>query len=391
MAKTVLEKLLLKEVNIPNPGSVEISGDVIPEKISSHGVVIHTGAKISGKETFICQGVRLGTEGPVTVNNCVIGPGVELKSGFFENSVFLEGVTLGYGSHVRQGTIMEEFSSIAHTVGLKQTILFPYVTLGSLINFCDCFMAGGTGRKNHSEVGSSYIHFNFTPFQDKATPSMMGDVPRGVMLTEKPIFLGGQGGLVGPCRIGYGNTIAAGVVNRNDETGENLLILGKQPRYGSMKFDPSAFLNVDHIYKNNIIYIANLFALNQWYRHVRPLFVSEAFPEPLLEGLVSTLASAIRERIKQLNSLMTRPEIGRRNKDFIYNWPVVMKKCDAFFDFAGDLEKRDYFLKKLEDALKIQPGYYLETIKSLDNATRYAGTKWLADIVRHVSEACGVE
>ena len=30
-------------------------------------------------------------------------------------------------------------------------------------------MAGGTSRKDHSEVGSSYIHFNFTPDGDKTT------------------------------------------------------------------------------------------------------------------------------------------------------------------------------------------------------------------------------
>ena len=81
----------------------------------------------------------------------------------------MEKACLGYNSHVRAGTILEEAASVAHTVGLKQTILFPFVTLGSLINFCDCLMAGGTGPKDHSEVGSSYIHFNFTPNQDKAT------------------------------------------------------------------------------------------------------------------------------------------------------------------------------------------------------------------------------
>ena len=112
---------------------------------------------------------------------------------------------------------MEEQASIAHTVGLKQTILFPFVTLGSLINFCDCFMAGGTSRKDHSEVGSSYIHFNFTPNQDKATASLIGDVPCGVMLDQKPIFLGGQGGIIGPCRLTYGLTAAAGTIVRKDE------------------------------------------------------------------------------------------------------------------------------------------------------------------------------
>jgi len=116
---------------------------------------------------------------------------------------------MGSGSHVRDGTILEEQASVAHTVALKQTILFPFVTLGSLINFCDCFMSGGTDRKNHSEVGSSYIHFNFTPNQDKATASLIGDVPNGVMLNKNPIFLGGQGGLIGPCRLTFGTIIAA--------------------------------------------------------------------------------------------------------------------------------------------------------------------------------------
>ncbi|NTV96894.1 MAG: TOBE domain-containing protein, partial [Thiobacillus sp.] len=58
----------------------------------------------------------------------------------------------------------------------------PFVTPGSLVNVCDCLMAGGTDRRNHSEVGSSYVHFNYTPHQDKATASLLGDVPHGVML-----------------------------------------------------------------------------------------------------------------------------------------------------------------------------------------------------------------
>ena len=70
--------------------------------------------------------------------DCQIGPNVNLNGGFFQDAVLLGGVSAGSGAHVRRGTILEEESSIAHTVGLKQTILFPFVTLGSLINFCDC-------------------------------------------------------------------------------------------------------------------------------------------------------------------------------------------------------------------------------------------------------------
>jgi len=84
-------------------------------------------------------------------------------------------------AEVREGCLLEEEANGAHTVGLKQTILFPFVTLGSIVNFCDILMAGGTDRRNHSEVGSSYIHFNYTPNQDKATASLIGDVAYGVM------------------------------------------------------------------------------------------------------------------------------------------------------------------------------------------------------------------
>ena len=183
-----IQRLIDKGVRIPVPDSVVIGDEVDPDRISGDNVVIHAGCRIFGRSTLILQGARLGYEGPVTAVDCQIGPNVQLYGGYFKGAVFLSGASAGSGSHVREGTIFEEEANIAHTVGLKQTILFPFVTLGSLINFCDCLMAGGTDRKNHSEVGSSYIHFNFTPNQDKATASLLGDVPRGVMLNQSPIF-----------------------------------------------------------------------------------------------------------------------------------------------------------------------------------------------------------
>ena len=49
-------------------------------------------------------------------------------------------------------------------------------------------MSGGTSRRDHSEVGSSYIHFNFTPDGDKTTPSLFGDVVHGVLLDQPAVF-----------------------------------------------------------------------------------------------------------------------------------------------------------------------------------------------------------
>ena len=64
---------------------------------------------------------------------------------------------MGSGAQVRPGTILEEGAEMAHTVGLKQTIFFPFVVGGSLINFCDALMSGGKSRKVHSEIGSSFM------------------------------------------------------------------------------------------------------------------------------------------------------------------------------------------------------------------------------------------
>ena len=194
-----IQLLMEKGVEIPNPLMVDIGEEVDIERVSGDGVVIYAGCKIYGKKTLIMPGTKLGYEGPVTIENCQIGSNVELKGGFFCNSVFLEKANMANGAQVRGACILEEEANGAHMVGLKQTILFPFVTLGSLINFCDCLMAGGTSRRNHSEVGSSYIHFNYTPNQDKATASLIGDVPRGVMLNQRPIFLGGvREALLGP-------------------------------------------------------------------------------------------------------------------------------------------------------------------------------------------------
>ncbi|TFF88469.1 MAG: UDP-N-acetylglucosamine pyrophosphorylase, partial [Promethearchaeota archaeon] len=261
--KPLVSALIKKGVNIPNPSSVEIGEEVDLSLISSD-VIIHSGCKIFGKKTLIMSGVKLGVRSPVTIKNCQLGRNVELRGGYFEESTFLEAANMGDGAEVRQGCLLEEESNGAHTVGLKQTLLFPFVTLGSIINFCDILMAGGTDRRNHSEVGSSYIHFNYTPNQDKATASLIGDVSQGVMLNQPPIFLGGQGGIVGPTRIGFGTVIAAGVIYRGDCPQGHKLLTKKVSQKKDRDFYPGLYWSVKRRVVNSIYYIANIIALRQW-------------------------------------------------------------------------------------------------------------------------------
>ncbi|GAB6094119.1 hypothetical protein JCM14469_03710 [Desulfatiferula olefinivorans] len=399
---SILKRLCEKGVNIPVPHSVEIDEDVNIDRISGDGVTLHSGSRIFGRDTLICKGCVIGREGPATIDNCRLGPDVAIKGGYVKNSVFLEKASVGYGSHVREGSILEEEASIAHCVGLKQTILFPFVTLGSLINFCDCLMAGGTSRKNHSEVGSSYIHFNFTPNQDKATPSLLGDVPRGVMLNNNPIFLGGQGGMVGPIFLNYGTVIAAGTLQRKDERDENRLLFGGALRPGNVRHSPGIYQNVSRIVEHNIRYIGNLIALDHWYRHVRSLFVSERFPDELLDGLIKTLSTAVTERVKRLKGLFENvsktserllqagsghtPTLLNHQK-LIMMWPDFEAGLQNLVTTDYGIETRRRFLEEIDSVRK--KGDHdgcIDCIRHLSARQAGLGTQWLQGIVDHVMQ-----
>ena len=298
--------LLAKGVRMPLPDTVHVGADVDPARVSGDDVTIHPGCRISGAETVISAGVRLGAEGPVSIHDVRLGPRTSIAAGYAAKSVLLEGASLGSGAHVREGTLLEEQASTAHTVGLKQTILLPYVTLGSLINFCDCLMSGGTSRRDHSEVGSSYIRFNFTPDGDKTTPSLFGDVVHGVLLDQPAVFLGGQGGAVGPVAVGFGSVIAAGSVLRSDVPPNKLVIVGPPP---SMTVDraPADYRSVNRILAKNLRYLGELSALQAWYRHVRAPFFAVADLGSLVgDGARAMIESARAERMSRLRAMLAK-------------------------------------------------------------------------------------
>jgi bifunctional UDP-N-acetylglucosamine pyrophosphorylase / glucosamine-1-phosphate N-acetyltransferase len=392
------ELLLLKGINMPCPESVEIGEDLDCDRISDEDVTIHSGCKITGQSTFISKGVTLGIEAPVTVDNCIIGPDVSIKGGFFQKACFLEGSSAGSGAHVREGTIFEEQAGIAHTVGLKQTILFPYVTLGSLINFCDCLMAGGTGRKNHSEVGSSYIHFNYTPNRDKATPSLLGDVPFGVMLNQPPIFMGGQGGLVGPCRLAFGTVIAAGTIWRKDELRVGRFVFEGRQRDGNIPFTPGLYRSVKRIVINNIVYIANLMALLQWYGHIRYHFINPTFPEELHKGLIAALKFNINERIRRFKQFcMKMPDsaeryqasvrkedsrVIRQKYEIFKKWPELEEEFDLQTGYIGNDSLKEAFEDKIQNGIRATGPDYLAVIHKMGAHDSDLGSRWLDSIVQ---------
>lgn len=385
---------------MPHPASVYVADEVAPARIAS-GVTLHPGCRLLGARTAIGAGSALGAESPMTVEDCQLGEGVELKGGYAAGAVFLDGSNVGSGAHIRPGTILEEEASAAHAVGFKQTILLPYVTTGSLINLCDCLMAGGTSRKNHSEVGSSYIHFNFTPHQDKATASLIGDVPRGVMLDQPPVFLGGQGGLVGPVRLGYGTVIPAGTIWRSDVTQDHqLLTAAPAARPGVQTYHPGCYRDARRILRNNLVYLGNVRALRAWYVDVRATVMSGLHARFCREGAIQQLDAVLSERRKRLGEWVGKlagsaahleqegtdrarreAEVQRR---ITQHWPALEEALDRGTDGAGTLA-RESFLKAWSQRSG-EP--YLKAVAGLSPEQRQHGVAWLQALV-DVTAAAG--
>ena len=386
-------------VRIPAPESIEIGDEVSPGQVRGPGTVLHAGTKLYGADLLILPGARIGYEEPATVENCAVGREVKLNGGYFAGAVFLDRVVIGKGAQVRAGTLLEEEANGAHCVGLKQTILFPFVTLGSLINFCDVLMAGGTSRKDHSEVGSSFIHFNYTPFGrhgDKATPSIGGDVPRGVMLRSRRIFLGGQAGLVGPVAIDYGTVLAAGTVYRRDY-GPDQLIVGEHLPPRTLPFTPLRYGRVRTKVQKNLRYIGNLAALWHWYGAVRlRLAAGDADLATLYRRAQAAVGEGIEERIARLGQVagymedsiteLERQDGGAKEiaeqRAFAASWPACERALRGYSAWAQPSGSESF--ARFEAGLEREAGGgggYLEIIGRLDEETCAAGTAWLTAIV----------
>lgn len=385
--------LLERGVILPVPATVEVGPEVLPERIAP-GARIHAGCRLRGAETSIGPGCELGAEAPSTVEDCQLGRDVALKGGYFAGATFLDGSSMGSAAHVRPGTLLEEGASGAHAAGFKQTVLLPWVTTGSLVNFCDCLMAGGTGRRDHSEVGSSYIHFNFTPHGDKATPSLIGDVPRGVLRDRPRIFLGGQGGLVGPARIAYGTVIPAGTIWRGDQLEEGRLAV--QPAAAAAAtpraFEAGAYRSVDRIVRNNLVYLGNIRALQLWYRHARARFLDrDAWDRACLEGALRRCDEIVAERLTRLGELAKRmprsmelarsnpalalpPAVEAQQRRLAEGWPAMEAALQAGPAEAG-AAARDAFLEawhRAPAAAGIDAA-----LKGLDAHARESARAWL--------------
>lgn len=386
MDQRIITELQHRGVTIMCPESVYIDPAIDPERISRENVVLHPGTRLHGADTLIGPGCVIGEEAPATLDNAALGKRVRFKGGYATRSAFLDDTSVGSGAQIREGCLIEEFASTAHTVGLKQTILMPYSTVGSVVNFCDAMLAGGTSPHDHSEVGSGFIHFNFTPAGTKATASLFGDVPRGVFLRERRIFLGGQVGVVGPRNVGFGAVIGAGSIVRDDVPDSELAITSphQDVRRAINPDSKTKPAKVAEIVAKNVNYIAQLRALKLWYTTIRWAYCGRFRLGALLnESVRQVLDASVVERGKRLAQYAQTIDVNDAgSRQFV-------AKVDDLIEAATSVTlPRDKALATvLEEPATHRAASYLATMASLPDDAVAAGHAWLQSAVDAVTTA----
>jgi len=412
-----LKNLLERGVHIPDLNLVHITRDVQLENIAP-GSTIYPFVRITGSKTQIHSGARIGVRGPVILENSfigenavigdlgqvtlidtVIGSKSVLGAGVAEQAVFLgkesmvNDFTTGYGFRVRKGSLYEEDASSAQHTDTKMTILFPWTTLGSDINFCDALLSGGTGPElgSFSEVGSGTIHFNYSIRGDKATASLFGDVLKGVFLDQERLFIGGNNSLLGPVKADFGAMTAAGA-----------RIKGKLPKglnyghslpKGTVDYDARIFSGVSGIVNNQVNVLAELTALANWYKQVRINCAAQT-PEQkfLYESGLRMVELNYQERLDQLSRYVdflensvrllesmqaSKKEISEQ-KDLLSRWPKLGSEFKNLEKYETQIPES--IKEEFENLQSQGQSDYTGLIKNLSQSGKQAGKTWLSEI-----------
>jgi len=246
--KARVEKLIEKGVNVPAPESVVVGEEVNLDNIES-SVAVGPGTKILGAETMLGAGTEI--QGAAVIKNSLIGRNCSLAAGEYADSVLLDGCSTVGWARVRGHSAWEEQSNSAHNCDTKTTVLGYKITLGSLINFCNVLMLGGTNPSLEvgAEVGSGTINFNFLPFGPTVgaliKPStVVGSIESPFLVCDgapvRYIFIGGHSSIITPVVIGLGTVIAA-------KTRVNPGIYGEDKLIGGGNIEKPLVLDVDKV------------------------------------------------------------------------------------------------------------------------------------------------
>lgn len=416
-SKNELQSLLDKGVILPAPDQVLISKDVKLENLHP-GCVIHPFSRISGEKTVIHARAEVGVNGAATVHDSVVGSGSKiailgpvslqetttgpntiLGSGAAESAVLLgkesmaNDFSTGYGFRIRKGSLYEEDASSAQHTDTKMTLLAPWVTLGSNINFCDITVTGGTGPNpgEFSEIGSGTIHFNFTIRGDKATASILGNIPEGVFLKSQRVFIGGNNSLLGPLNCDFGVFTAAGI--RAAGRLKKGLNMGRGLPTGHTDYNPQVFSHTNKIIGKQVEYIGQLCALYHWYIKVRSRLAANEEMRSLYQAGVRVIEMNIKERIKQIQRFVEALDhsihllsqapvpvqgIIEEQKNLQKHWPRLEAHLNDYHNHCWGMPEE--LAHAIEQVAELDLPY-TQKIQAMRENGVSMGTSWLQSIV----------
>ncbi|MGB5992844.1 MAG: hypothetical protein WBG61_11010, partial [Desulfobacterales bacterium] len=189
---------------------------------------------------------------------------------------------------------------------------------------------------------------------------------------------------------------------RKDQLQSGHLIFERKGKSGKIPFTFGMYPGIKRMVFNNIVYIANLMALEQWYNHVRSQFISNDFPEPLLDALKEKLAMAVDERIGRLKTLSQKmpasvkvyQKIAKENassrilqqKNEFYNkWTEIEDHFRSLTNIDVKENLRDLFMETIHLGIINTEKDYISVITELKSEDKKNGTRWLQSIVDHIT------
>ncbi|MFH1762454.1 MAG: hypothetical protein ABIA63_15250 [bacterium] len=347
ISRNQVKKLADNGVIILAPESVFIGKEINPDNIEK-GTVIGPAARIEGAETMIGAGTKI--QGSVVINNSLIGRDCSLAAGEYADSVLLDGCSTVGWARIRGHSAWEEQSNCAHNVDTKTTVLGFKTTLGSLINYCNVLMLGGTspGLEVGAEVGSGAINFNFLPFGATVgamikPSSVVGSIESPFLVCDgapvRYIFVGGHSSIIAPVVIGLGSVIAA-------KSRINPGIYEEDKLMGGGNIEKPIMLDANKVkvlkditpkYEILIRQMATTIAYREWFR-MRIEWAKrnklDEFQTALLDGFISKIdkyyeaLEAYGDNIAkylQSDKANSRPESLQKNLSVTEQWSMVLK------------------------------------------------------------------
>jgi UDP-N-acetylglucosamine/UDP-N-acetylgalactosamine diphosphorylase len=408
-----IAKLLAQGVQIPAPEQVYVAPEVAPENIE-HGVVLLPGVVLEGEKTLLGSGTVLGPQGYFVNVRC--GRQVKLAAGQYHNCVFLDGARVRGGAEMREGTLFMEEAQAAHTVGCKMTILGMQVTLGSLINFCDVLVTGGSDEPfGFTEIGSGAIHYNFTPnglkFGSLIGPGALGEM-FGLFART---FVGGQTQIISPTIIGSEVLIPAGVAVRSP-VADGVIAVPQPLAAGEKPYEPTLLTRVREKFTLTATLLAHYQALYHYFCTVRQHFaqhLADTFLEKLYQAAAQIILQNIQERLswlfhkkengvrvdlcarlseslrlhQQKLSKAGQPELRFLLEQVREHQALLADQeslAQVWQEPLPQLPEQQAFMAQWEDALgKAVSPHYFSFVRGLPLETKLFGKHWLNRLLQH--------